>query len=118
MSTSPDQPDRRTRWRYTPCLWAGLLGMAWTMLGLAYFVRPAPPPAAPAETAYRLRINEADAARLTLLPGVGTHIAEHIVARRRLRPFERAEQLEQVPWIGERTRAGMEPWIHFDVSSR
>lgn len=50
----------------------------------------------------RVRINEADAAELQELPGVGPVLAERIVEHReRSGPFETVEDLLDVPGIGE-----------------
>lgn len=66
----------------------------------------------PASLHHRIDVNTADAATLQLLPGIGPGIAQHILTHRdRHGPFRRAADLEQVPHIGPRTRARMEPWI-------
>jgi competence protein ComEA len=51
--------------------------------------------------------NDADAATLETLPGVGPARALAILEARERRPFRRVADLERVPGIGPRTLAGM-----------
>jgi|GEM_PF-4348235 len=48
----------------------------------------------------RVDVNHADAATLTLLPGVGPKLAQQIIRQREIRPFEKPEDLMRVPGIG------------------
>jgi len=65
--------------------------------------------AAPREThphrvEFRININQADAAMLSLLPGIGPALAERIVAHRQAHgPFADVNSLTQVNGIGPRT---------------
>ena len=52
-------------------------------------------------------LNQADAATLETLPGVGPARALAILQARRERPFQRVEDLERVPGIGPRILAGL-----------
>ncbi len=55
-----------------------------------------------------IAINQADASSLEALPGVGPVLAERIVAHREANgPFETAEDLLEVPGIGEAKLAAM-----------
>lgn len=66
----------------------------------------------PQPLGYRIDINAADADELTLLPGVGPGLAQHILRyRAQAGPFTHARDLELVPMIGPRTRARIEPWV-------
>jgi competence protein ComEA len=59
-----------------------------------------------------IRINQADAAALEDLPGVGPVLAERIVAHREANgPFETVEDLLEVPGIGEAKLASMRDLI-------
>lgn len=66
----------------------------------------------------RLRINEADAAALEALPGVGPSLAARILAARERRPFRRAEDLLDVSGIGEKKLAQLRPWLDFGASRK
>lgn len=66
-------------------------------------------------TPYRISLNTADVAALSLLPEVGPKTAEQIVEyRRRNGPFTQVEQLEQVRGIGPRTLARVRPFVKLD----
>jgi len=58
-----------------------------------------------------VNINQASAASLSLLPGVGPKRAEAIIRLRQKRPFRRAVQLRRVRGIGRRTLMKMLPYI-------
>lgn len=59
-----------------------------------------------------IRVNQADAASLEELPGVGPVLAERIVAHREANgPFEAVEDLLEVPGIGEAKLASMRDQI-------
>jgi competence protein ComEA len=65
-----------------------------------------------ADTDGLVRINEAEAAALEDLPGVGPVLAERIVAYREANgPFEAVEDLLEVPGIGEAKLASMRDLI-------
>jgi competence protein ComEA len=64
------------------------------------------PPASPADGL--VHVNQATAAQLEELPGVGPVLAERIVAFREANgPFEQIEDLLEVPGIGEAKLAGL-----------
>lgn len=76
-----------------------------------------PPPAwftAP-EDVFRIDVNSADAATLSLLPGIGPSKAEAIVDRRRERgkPFGRVEDLDEVKGIGPALVKRLGPHVRF-----
>lgn len=63
-------------------------------------------------TGLRVDLNTDDAAMLTLLPGVGSGIAQHIIeAREGGAVFGRAEDLEPVKYIGPSLIRRVEPWV-------
>ncbi len=63
-------------------------------------------------TGLRVDLNRDDVATLTLLPGVGPGIAQHIVdAREDGMVFERAEDLEPVKFIGPSVISRVRPWV-------
>ena len=71
--------------------------------GVVVGVAPAP---APESAAGRLNLNQADAAELARLPGIGPTKARAIVAYRQLHgPFALVEELIRVPGIGPATLA-------------
>jgi DNA uptake protein ComE-like DNA-binding protein len=60
----------------------------------------------------RLDLNRVDAAALAVAPGIGEGLARRIVEHREARgPFRRLEELEDVPGIGPRLRARLEPFV-------
>ena len=59
-----------------------------------------------------VNINRATAAELQAIPGIGPVIADRIVAYRRENgPFRQADELMQVPGVGERTFARIAPLV-------
>ena len=57
-------------------------------------------------------MNRADAATLSLLPGVGPRTARDLVAHRaRHGRFDSLDQLERLPGLGAKTVAGLTPMI-------
>ncbi len=57
-------------------------------------------------------INEAEAAELAQIPGVGEKLAERIVAHRAAQgPFRSHDELRQVPGIGPKTLQSMRPYL-------
>lgn len=57
-------------------------------------------------------INEAEAAELAQVPGVGDKLAERIVSYRASRgPFRSHDELRQVPGIGPKTLQAMRPYL-------
>ena len=69
---------------------------------------------APVPSRYRIDVNTADAATLTLLPGVGPTTAERIVEdRERNGPYRTLEDLERVPRIGPKTVQRMAAYVEF-----
>lgn len=66
-------------------------------------------------TGLRIDVNTADAATLSLLPGVGPGIAEHIVqARQGGTVFRSTDDLEAVKHIGPKLIARVGPWVAFN----
>lgn len=61
---------------------------------------------------FPININSAGAQELDKLPGVGPVLAAAIIARRtQFGPFERPEDLKNVPGIGEKTYAKIAPFV-------
>ena len=58
--------------------------------------------------------NTADVAVLASLPSVGPSIAEKIVAKRKEKPFTKAEDLLDVPGIGPKTLEKMKARLKFE----
>lgn len=81
--------------------------------------RGGPPLRGPARLLFGLRLdpNTADAAALEVLPGLGPARARAVVEARCRRPFASLRELEQVPGIGPRTRAALEPWLALEASA-
>jgi len=83
----------------------------------ARIVQPAPPTVSRSidELATRIRINEATAAELDLLPGIGPALAARIIEHRRTKgAFGEPKDLEKVRGIGPRTAERVTPYIRFD----
>lgn len=69
----------------------------------------------PGSSGFPININTAGAQELDRLPGVGPVLASAIIARRtQFGPFERPEDLKNVPGIGEKTYAKMAPFVTVD----
>lgn len=63
-------------------------------------------------TDYRVRINHAPAAELTLLPGIGPTLAEAVVDDRRANGgYEQIADLQRVSRIGPKTVQSIRPWV-------
>lgn len=78
-----------------------MLAAALAVTAIDLVGRPRSPAALPSAT---VDLNTADAAELTLLPGVGPRLAERIVENRSaLGPFASVDELQRVPGIGPRT---------------
>jgi competence protein ComEA len=56
-------------------------------------------------------INNADAAQLGLLPGVGPVRAQAIIAHRQKAPFRTVDELVKVKGIGRKTFARLRPYV-------
>ncbi len=66
-------------------------------------------------TGLRIDVNTADAAALTLLPGIGPGIADHIIeARQGGAVFRSADDLQAVKFIGPKLIARVGPWVTFN----
>jgi len=92
---------------------AFLLGVAATLLGLRWYgaTATAARPLALERPAV-LDLNDAEAAELRQLPGVGSALAERIVDRRRESGgFGRLEELREVHGIGPKTLERLRPWL-------
>jgi len=59
----------------------------------------------------RININTAGVDELDALPGIGPHLAERIVARRRTAPFQEIDDLKNVSGIGEKKFAALKDRI-------
>jgi len=91
---------------------AGLL----LVVALFAMLRPQPGDrfAASEPVTFRIDPNTADTPSLCLLPGVGPGIAERIVNDREANgPFDSADDMQRVPYVGEKTAAAIEPWVVF-----
>jgi len=70
------------------------------------------PVAQPEDTGYRVRINHAPAAELTLLPGIGPKLAEAVVEDRKANGvYEKVDELQRVSRIGPKTVESIRPWV-------
>jgi competence protein ComEA len=58
-----------------------------------------------------LNLNNADAATLELLPGIGPTKADRIVEWRHAHPFKRVEELDKVKGIGRKTVQRLRPFL-------
>src|SRR5262249_37242161 len=59
----------------------------------------------------RIDLNSATYAELILLPGVGDQLAERIARARAQGPFQKVDDLRQVPGIGPATLERLRPWV-------
>ena len=67
------------------------------------------------DTGYRVSINEADAAELNLLPGLGRILSDTVVTDRTRRgPFEHLDNLTRVRGIGAKTVEKLRPYATVD----
>lgn len=67
---------------------------------------------APMAAVWRVDVNSASAAELSVLPGIGPSLAGRIVELRDLRGgFERFEELDDVRGIGAKRLAGVRPFV-------
>jgi competence protein ComEA len=60
---------------------------------------------------YRIDLNRATRAELLQLPSVGESLANRIDERRQRRPFQKVEELIEVPGIGLTTLERLRPWV-------
>ncbi len=64
---------------------------------------------------YRIDVNRADRDTLTLLPGIAQGKAQRVIDTRQSHgPFHQTRDLLQVPMIGEKTAAALDPWVRFE----
>jgi len=61
-----------------------------------------------------INVNQATAAELQRLPGIGLKRAQQIVDERQKRPFTSIEQLRRVPGIGPKTMDKLRPYVTVD----
>jgi len=66
----------------------------------------------------RIDVNEASAAQLQRLPGIGPKKADLIIKARTRRPFRRASDLLRVKGVGRKTLKRMMPMLVFRKRSR
>ncbi|MCL2013194.1 MAG: helix-hairpin-helix domain-containing protein [Cystobacterineae bacterium] len=59
----------------------------------------------------QLNLNEATAAQLVELPGIGPVLAERIVSWRQKKPFKRAEELMRVKGFGRKRFSRLKPHL-------
>ena len=84
----------------------------WCLVGILHLTEPEPAQEDAVPTGYRLRINEASAADLELLPGVGDQTARSITDRReRTGPFHDVQDLLHIRGIGPITVQRVEPHV-------
>ena len=97
-------------------LLALLILVAWIAVAARYAARPATlKQLAPVATGWRVDVNDADEAELSLLPGIGPTTARRIVTfRSGHASFARPADLADVPGIGPKTVARIRPWIRFE----
>lgn len=62
-----------------------------------------------------LALASVTAQQLEALPGIGASRAQAIVAAREAAPFERVRDLERVPGVGKKIRAGLERWLALEA---
>lgn len=72
---------------------------------------PAPSVATASASAGTVNLNDASAAELELLPGIGPAKAARIVEHRHLHPFKRLDELTKVKGIGRKTFGKLRPYI-------
>lgn len=73
-----------------------------------------PPPEGPT---YRINVNTADSATLSMVPGIGPTLAKRIVEVRQARPdgqFHSFEELTEVRGIGDKVLARLRPYLTLD----
>jgi competence ComEA-like helix-hairpin-helix protein len=69
----------------------------------------------PRDTGFRINLNTADAAELTLLPGIGRPLAQRIIEHRtRIAPFASVDQLDDVHGIGATTVRRVRAWCEVE----
>jgi len=101
---------------------AGLLFIACLVTVLAAAANPAAlfnqAEAEPRRTGMKVNMNQDDRATLTLLPGVGPGIAEHIVTTREGGAvFHNAQDLQAVKRIGPKLVRRIAPWANYAETS-
>lgn len=73
----------------------------------------------PRGTGTWVNLNHADAAELSLLPGIGPRIARSIVSHRQAQgPFRTLADLDAVPWIGPTILQQIRPYVRFADDDR
>jgi len=66
----------------------------------------------------RINVNEATAAELQKLPGVGPMMASHIIETRDRKPFQTVDDLRHVKGIGVKTLENLRPYVTVEPSAR
>jgi competence ComEA-like helix-hairpin-helix protein len=66
----------------------------------------------------RINVNEATAADLQKLPGVGPAMASHIIETRARQPFQTIDDLRHVKGIGVKTLENLRPYVTVEPSAR
>lgn len=86
------------------------------MLSLSAFTpaKPGHRPPAAAPVAGVVNLNTATAKQLAMLPGVGPHRAQAIVAYREKTHFEQPEQVRKVKGVGKAVFAKMKAYLAID----
>lgn len=86
------------------------INVAWQQWGGG----PVDEQAGPIRTGLRIDVNTADAADLTLLPGIGPGIAQHILdARAQGAVFHNSDELQTVRFVGPSVAERIEPWVAY-----
>ena len=65
-----------------------------------------------------VNVNEATAAELQHLPGVGPKMADRIIEARDKKPFRKVDDLRQVSGIGAKTLENLRPFVTVDPSAK
>lgn len=99
--------------------YVALLALFMTAILIAVATHPQFAPAVEYQsTGLRIDVNTADASTLTLLPGVGPGIAEHIIlARQGGTVFRSADDLQAVKFIGPKLVARIDPWVVYQTDT-
>lgn len=113
-NTAPAVPPWQQVWS-APAQWVVcvLLAAAVLVLALRGLVdRPPSHHPHQANWAYRLDLNQASAAELMQIPGIGPQLAGRIEEHQQSRGFHHIDDLRLVPGIGPATLERLRPWVY------